>query len=356
MSDDDASKTEEPSGKKLGEARERGQVWSSREVGSWAMLTALMAIIYFSLPRMIRDVASAVTPFIEKPDQIAIDPGNVGLVLLSTFYALLPSLAFPLFVVLVASIAPSLLQSGFIFSTQSIKPSLSKLSLTSGLKRMVSMQAALDMVKNLVKLAIVAAVAMYFVWPELSRMETLISVDVADAGWEIQTVVIKLLAAVLVVLALMAGADVFYQRFKFYKQLRMTKQEVKDEYKQAEGDPQVKGRLRQIRQERARRRMMQAVPRADVVITNPTHFAVALEYKPDAMEAPKLIAKGADLIARRIREVADEHEIPIVENPPIARALYATVELDEEIPPEHYKAVAEIISYVYKLKRKTVAH
>ena len=356
MAEDDASKTEEPSGKKLGEARERGQVWRSPEFSSWAMLSALMVVLYFFLPRMIRDVTSAVTPFIEKPDQIAVDRGNLGGVLFGTVYSLLPSLAFPVVVILIAAIAPSLLQTGFVFTAQPLKPSLAKLSPLAGLKRMVSLQAALDLAKNLGKLAIVAAVAGYFIYPELSRIETLVTVDVADAAGEIQAVVIEMLAAVLAVLALLAAGDAFYQRHKFYKQLRMTKQEVKDEYKQAEGDPQVKGRLRQIRVERARRRMMQAVPKADVVITNPTHFAVALEYAPDTMDAPKLVAKGADLIARRIREVALEHDVPIVENPPVARALYATVELDEEIPPEHYKAVAEIISYVFKLKRKTVAH
>jgi flagellar biosynthetic protein FlhB len=356
MSDDDASKTEEPSGRKLGEARERGQVWSSREVGSWAMLSALMAILYFSLPHMIRDVGAAITPFIEKPDQIAVDADNLRAVLTNTMLALAPSLIIPLILVILAAVLPSILQTGFVFTTQPLHPSLSKLSLTAGLKRIFSVSAALDLAKNLGKLVIVAAIAVYVVYPEFGRIETLITVEVADAAYEMQWVVIKLLAAVLVVLALMAAGDVFYQRYKFYKQLRMTKQEVKDEYKQAEGDPQIKGRLRQIRMERARKRMMQAVPKADVVITNPTHFAVALEYAPDTMDAPRLTAKGADLIAKRIRDVANEHDVPIVENPPVARALYATVEIDEEIPPEHYKVVAEIISYVFKLKRKTVPY
>jgi flagellar biosynthetic protein FlhB len=204
------------------------------------------------------------------------------------------------------------------------------------------------------KLAVVAGTAIWFVYPEVIHVDSLVGVEVMDAAEEMRRVVIKLLAAVLVVLALMAAGDVFYQRYKFYKQMRMTKQEVKDEYKQMEGDPTVKGRLRQIRIERAQARMMQAVPRADVVITNPTHYAVALEYAPDDMNAPTLIAKGADLIALRIRQVAEENDIPVVENPPIARALYAAVDIDEEIPPEHYKAVAEIISYVFKLKRKAI--
>ncbi|MBI1779369.1 MAG: flagellar biosynthesis protein FlhB [Proteobacteria bacterium] len=354
MSEDDSGKTEEPSGKKLGEARSRGQTWASREVGSWAMLSVLLAMVYFLLPRMVRDVGSVALPFIEKPDQISLDQGNLGNVLTETMLALVPPLTIPLILVLIASIAPSIAQSGFIFTTHNLKPSFSKLSLAGGLQRLVSVQAMLDMAKNIGKMLIVGSVAGFIAFPELSHIESLVTAEIVDAAQEMQSIVVDILGGTLVVLAIMAVGDVFYQRHKFYKQLRMTKQEVKDEFKQAEGDPTVKGRLRQIRFDRARARMMQAVPKADVVITNPTHYAVALEYKPDKMDAPKLTAKGADLIAKRIREVAEENGVPVVENPPIARALYASVEIDQEIPPEHYKAVAEIISYVYKLKRKTV--
>jgi flagellar biosynthetic protein FlhB len=161
---------------------------------------------------------------------------------------------------------------------------------------------------------------------------------------------VRLTFIVLLIVTVMAAADYVYQRWSFLQQMRMTKQEVKDEHKQTEGDPMIKSRLRSLRMQRARQRMMAAVPKASVVITNPTHYAVALKYDMDAMGAPILVAKGADLIALRIRELADENEVPIVENPPLARALFATVELDQEVPPEHYKAVAEVISYVMKLK------
>ena len=161
---------------------------------------------------------------------------------------------------------------------------------------------------------------------------------------------LKMLVAVLAVLAAIAIADLIFQRYRHKKQLRMTKQEVKEEHKQAEGDPTAKQRLRQIRQERARQRMMAAVPDADVVITNPTHFAVALKYDSEEMDAPRVVAKGQDLIAQRIREIAEDNDIIIVENPPLARALFASVELDDEVPPEHYQAVAEVISYVWGLR------
>jgi flagellar biosynthesis protein FlhB len=156
----------------------------------------------------------------------------------------------------------------------------------------------------------------------------------------------------LVLVALLALLDYGYQRLSFMRQMRMSKQELKEEHKQAEGDPAVKARLRQIRMERARRRMMAAVPTASVVVTNPTHYAVALKYEMGSKGAPRLVAKGADLIAKRIREIAEENDVPLVENPPLARALYASVELDHEIPPEHYRAVAEIISYVFRIKGK----
>ena len=158
--------------------------------------------------------------------------------------------------------------------------------------------------------------------------------------------------AVAMVMILIAGADWFYARFAYLRKMRMTKQEVKDEQKQTEGDPMVKARLRSLRMQRARQRMMAAVPKADVVVTNPTHFACALKYDSDKMNAPTLVAKGQDFMALRIRQIATENDVPIVENAPLARALYATVELDKEIPPQHYKAVAEVISYVFRLKGK----
>jgi flagellar biosynthetic protein FlhB len=167
---------------------------------------------------------------------------------------------------------------------------------------------------------------------------------------ELYALVMRLLTGMLVVLLVIAIADVVYQRMEHYKKMRMTKQEVKDEYRQSEGDPHVRARLRQLRAEKARQRMMQAVPQADVVITNPTHYAIALKYKPEEMDAPVCVAKGTDEVALRIREIAKEHDIVIYEAPPLARVLFDVVELDEMVPAEHYKAVAEVISYVFKLK------
>jgi flagellar biosynthetic protein FlhB len=209
----------------------------------------------------------------------------------------------------------------------------------------------MEFVKGSAKIAIVGAMAYYLLRPEFDGLERFFGFDMVALLAVLKTLTIRLIAGVLAVLAAVAALDVFYQRMSRLRRLRMSREELRDEYKESEGDPLVKGRLRQLRMERARRRMMQEVPKADVVITNPTHFAVALRYDQTAMGAPKLVAKGADLVARRIRELAEEHKVPIVSNPPLARALYAGVEIDQEVPPEHYKAVAEIIGYVMRLRR-----
>jgi flagellar biosynthetic protein FlhB len=202
------------------------------------------------------------------------------------------------------------------------------------------------------KVGAVAVIAGYVALPPLGALDYMIREPAEYLPHQIFHLMTKLLIGVLSIITVMAIFDYAYQRFSFMKTMRMSKQEVKDENKQSEGDPIVKARLRSIRLNRARKRMMAAVPKASVIITNPTHFAVALVYEMGESSAPKVVAKGADHVAFKIREIAKEHDVPIVENPPLARALYANVEIDREIPPEHYKAVAEIISYVFRLKGK----
>ena len=192
--------------------------------------------------------------------------------------------------------------------------------------------------------------------PQLDRVEILMQMDVAQTADETRLLIAQMFVVAIFVMGIIAGLDYMYQRYEFLKQMRMTKQEVKDELKQSDGDPLVRGRLRQIRADRARARMMAAVPTADVVVTNPTHFAVALKYESEIMSAPKVVAKGVDEVAFRIRDLANDNDVPIVENPPLARALFAAAELDDEVPSEHYKAVAEIISYVFQLKNKKLSN
>jgi flagellar biosynthetic protein FlhB len=220
----------------------------------------------------------------------------------------------------------------------------------AGAKRLFSSRSLVEFAKGLLKLGIVGGVSWYLMRPEFDRLERFTGFDVMQMLAVLNDLSLRLMGAVLAVMTAIAGLDFFYQKFQLMKSLRMSREDMREEYKQQEGDPMIKGRLKQLRLERARRRMMAEVPKADVVITNPTHFAVALRYDQTAMAAPRVVAKGADLVAKRIRELAEEAKVPIVENPPLARALFATVELDQEVPPEHYKAVAKVISYVMALR------
>lgn len=233
-----------------------------------------------------------------------------------------------------------------------VKPSLDKISPLAGFKRLFSARSLLEFVKGLLKLGLVGTVVMAVVWPHRDDIPAMTGLPVPAALDHLHDTMLALLVAAVAVMTVIAAMDYAYQKYDHLKRLRMTKQEVRDEHKQTDGDPMIKARLRQIRADRARKRMMQAVPTADVVVTNPTHYAVALKYEMEKMNAPVMVAKGADLLAQRIRKVAEENDVTIVENPPLARALYASVEVDQEIPAEHYRAVAEVIGYVMRLKGK----
>jgi flagellar biosynthetic protein FlhB len=248
-----------------------------------------------------------------------------------------------------AGLGGNLIQHRPVFTAERIKPDFAKLSLISGFKRMFGTDGLANLLKGLIKMAIVGAAIWTQVWPERSGLESvLVQAPEAVAG-DMARLLFKVLAAALAALALIAAGDYLLQRFRFVQRNRMSKQEIKEEYRQTEGDPAIKAKIRQIRMERSRRRMIAAVPEASVVIANPTHFAVALKYESGKMVAPVCVAKGVDALALRIREVAEKHDVPVVENPALARALHAAVEVDEAIPPEHYRAVAQVIGYVMRL-------
>ncbi len=352
MSDqtDDAQKTEEPTPKKISDARERGNVARSMEVNTWLMLLAGTMIIAFVAPGLMQDIRVISLVFIERPHEYSSEFGNLSGLLRQTVSAIGVALILPAIFLIVAALATGLVQNGLVFSPKAMEPKLEKLSPIAGAKRLFSMRQIVEFVKGLLKIAIVGTIAIILLTPEFRRIDTVPTIELSEMLDILHMLVIRLLIYVLGVLAVITFVDLIFQRAQHRKKLRMTKQEVKDEIKQSEGDPHVKGRLRQIRLDRARQRMMQAVPEADVVVTNPTHYAVALRYRQEETEAPVLIAKGADLIAQKIREVAKEHDIPIVENRPLALALFESVEVDQEVPTEHYRAVAEIISYIWRLK------
>ena len=351
---DDASKTEEPTAKKLDEARKQGQVARSQEMNILFGFIGAGLVLAFLAPSMMQRIMDLLVPFIQRPHDMTMSQVGLADMFISLIIGVVLVLALPMLIFLIAGILPSLLQFGLLFSAESIKPKFSKISPLAGLKKMFSMRQLVEFLKGLVKIAVVGTIATLILWPEFRDLE-IIATQPFDAILDrIYWMAIKLVMAVLFIMILVAGLDYAFQRYTFMKEQRMTKQEVKEEAKQQEGDPLVKGRIRQIRMERARRRMMAAVPQADVVVTNPTHYAVALQYDNETMGAPRVVAKGADELAMRIRQVAEDNEVPIVENPPVARALHASCDLEDEIPAEHYKAVAEIISYVYRLKNRNL--
>jgi flagellar biosynthetic protein FlhB len=351
---DDSQKTEEPTQKRLDESRQKGQVASSREVNHWFMILGGTLFVIMMAPATLRAIERAMLRFIESPHAFTVESGLSGAVR-SAMSEVGMALLLPLGLLLVLALFSGFVQHGVLFSAEQLVPKLEKISPAAGFKRLFSTKALVELLKGLLKLAVVGTVLTMVVWPQLAHITELPGYSMPDLLVYTGKLAGKVLLASLAVITVIAGLDMFYQRFTHMQSLRMSKQEIRDEMKQTDGDPMIKSRLRQIRMERARRRMMAEVPKATVVVTNPTHFAVALRYEQGKMEAPVVVAKGADLVAARIRELAQENEVPIVENPPLARALYATVDLDQPVPSEHYRAVAEIIGYVMRLKHKVGA-
>ena len=349
---DDAQKTEDPTPKKLEEARKKGQVAVSKEINNWLMLFAGTILVALMAPFAFTNLLEILKAFIERSYAFPSAPGGMGVILGGGLKQVLMALALPLaFLFIVAFLAP-FVQVGPLFAPEAIKPEISKISPIKGFKRLFSMRSLMEFAKGLLKLAIIGVVGVIIIYPYFDKFEHFIGLPIPLLMGELKSLVVSLMIGVLIVLVVVAVIDLVYQRHEHAKKMRMTKQEVKDEYKQTEGDPHVKARLRQLRSEKARQRMMQAVPSADVVITNPTHYSIALKYDPETMEAPLCVAKGIDEIALRIREVAKQHDIILYENRPLARTLYDTVEIDETIPVEQYQAVAEVISFVFKQKGK----
>lgn len=348
--DDEASKTEEPSERKISKAKEEGDIAISQDAKSFIMLLGMLFVVWLLLPILFKWFYMMSVKFIENPDMIPVDERHLRLLFTNVTLGLFKILSIPFVIFMVLGIFASIAQTGFVFAPKKLEPDWNKLNIFAALPRFINMKKIVESIKGIIKITVIAFISILVIRPYLEKVNLMPSMDVMAILAFIHKVVVLLIFTVVIATLIIAIADFAYQKYSHLKKLRMTKQEVKDEYKQMEGDPLVKSRIRQIRMERARHRMMDAVPRADVVIVNPTHYAVALEYKADKMDAPVVVAKGLDNIALRIREIAEEHEVPVVENPPLARALFASVEIDQMIPTEHFKAVAEVIGYVMQLK------
>jgi flagellar biosynthesis protein FlhB len=346
----DTDRTEDPTQKRLDEALERGDVVKSQEVSTWFVIAGGALVLAAFGGSMGSGLSVTLRGVLSNAHQIALDGPGLLLVLGRIEREVLAAVAIPLVVVMIAAIFGNMIQHRLVWSAEPLKPQLNKISPAAGIKRLFSSQALVNFAKGLVKLVVVGAVMTALLWPQRERLEGLVQTDLFGTLALTRSTALEMLGAVVAILFFVAAADYLFQYRQWYERQRMSVREMKEEFKQTEGDPMIKGKIRQLRVSRMRKRMIAAVPKASVVITNPTHYAVALQYER-GMDAPVCLAKGVDALALRIREVAGEHSIPVVENPPLARALHATVEVDEAISPEHYKAVAEVIGYVMKLRK-----
>jgi flagellar biosynthesis protein FlhB len=347
---DTSDKTEDPTQKRLDEALERGDVAKSQEINTWFVIAGGTLVLSTFSGSVGEGMVNPLRNLIANSWMIRTDGPGLLLLAQSLAYAIITAIGVPLLLLALAAIAGNLMQHRLVWSGEALKPKLSKISPAAGFKRIFGKQSAVNFAKGLFKLTALGAVMAAILWPERHRLESMVRIDPASILSVTASLTLHVLGAVVAVLAVVAILDYLFQYRQWFERQKMSLQEMKEEFKQSEGDPHVKGRIRQLRTARMKKRMMAAVPKASVIITNPTHYSVALSYER-GMSAPICVAKGVDLVALKIREIAREHDVPIVENVPLARALYATVDIDEEIPVEHYHAVAEIIGYVMGLKR-----
>ena len=349
---DKEQQTEQPTQKRLEQARESGDIVKSQEVTAFVLLAGgTLAIAMFGASTA-RQTGELLTMYLDQAGDMSVDGAGLISMARGTFLHMAMILA-PLFGVMVAAaLAGHVLQSRPGFTPSKLAPDLSKLSLIAGFGRLFGLEGWMNLIKGLVKIGIVGMAIWTQLWPARGMLEAILAQSPLGVAADMDRLLFRVLLAALGALGVIAGADYFFQHMRFMRRNRMSRQDVKEEYRANEGDPTIKAKVRQIRQERARKRMMAAVPGATVVIANPTHFAVALKYERGKTDAPVCVAKGVDALALRIRAAAEENDVPVVENPPLARALYATVAVDEAIPPEHYKAVAQVIGYVLRLAGK----
>ena len=348
FADEWGEKTEEPTAKKKSDARNKGQVAKSQElnaafvlfIGFWT-LKVLGAYTY-------REIAAYAT-YIFGNLNTTVDTETVMRLFIGIVTILLKT-AFPVMVaIMIIGLAINLVQVGWNFTTEPLGFDLDKLNPINGFSRIISKRSLVELLKSLFKILIIGLFLYENLKDEILQMPKLIYLDLSMSMAKIADIIFMMAFKICAIFFVLAVLDYLYQKWEHNEQLKMTKQEVKEEFKQMEGDPQIKGKIKQKQREMAMARMMQEVPKADVIVTNPTHFAVALRYS-DGMRAPEVIAKGQDLVALRIKDVARKAGVVIVENKPLARALYAAVEIGGTVPPELYKAVAEVLAYVYHLK------
>ncbi|KMO41115.1 flagellar biosynthesis protein FlhB [Methylobacterium variabile] len=346
---DQEDRTEEPTQRRLDDAVKRGDVATSQEVNTFLMLGAFTLVLLVGAGPLARGLLADLRGLLAHLHDVPSDPAAYAAFGRRALVAAALALAVPMGAVAAAGLVGGLVQHPFVWTTETLAQ-WSRLSPMAGLKRLFGPEAWFQFGKGIVKILLVGIAAGMVLWGDRDRLEAFARLEPPALLEGTLALCLRLLGAVLAAYVVVTLGDALYQRFRWRARLRMSKQELKEEMKEQDGNPEVKGRMRQIRAQRVKKRMMAAVPGASVIVTNPTHFAVALRYEA-GMAAPVCVAKGVDALALRIREVAREHGVPVVENPPLARALHATVEIDAAVPPEHYRAVAEVIGYVLRLRR-----
>ncbi len=345
-------RSEQATPKRREEARKKGQIAKSRELASVSVLLAGLFTIYWTSAFFYHNINATLRYYLRHIGSIAINDANViGLSFLAVkqFAIIMAPILLAVFIIAILS---NVLQFGFIFSGEAIKPKFSKINPLEGFKRIFSLQSLVELIKSLLKVAVVGYVAYSTVVGEFGTLPLMLQKGPFQIIAYLGGVSFEIFWKSCAVILLLSILDYMYQRWEFEKSIKMTRQEIKEEHKQTEGDPHVKARIRSIQREMARRRMMAEVPKADVVITNPTRLAVALKYVPGEMEAPKVTAKGSGLVAKRIKEIARENDVPVVENKPLAQSLFKHCKIGDLIPESLYKVVAEVLAYVYRLKGK----
>jgi flagellar biosynthetic protein FlhB len=347
----DLERTEEATSQRLQKAREEGQVVRSQELTTFVLLMAAGAGLLFMGPGLMEKLLQIMKAGMQLDRDLAFQPDlMLNRLYELSFEGLIAMGPILLLLIIVAFCAPMLL-SGWLVSSKALIPDFNRINPIKGIGRIFSMRSLVELAKAIAKAVVIGGVATLVIWQNKDAVMGLLILSI-DTGIN-HTADLLSMSFLLIVAAmiLIVAIDVPFQIWEHAKQLRMTKEEIRKESKENEGDPMVKGRIRALQREAARRRMMSEIPNADVIVTNPTHYAVALRYKSESMRAPTVVAKGVHLLAARIREVAEEHRIPILEAPPLARALYYHVELESEIPEKLYAAVAEVLAYVFQLKR-----
>ncbi len=350
MADSGQEKTEEPTSKKLNDARKEGNVFQSKDIGTLAVLIAVFAVLRVTVSGMYTNLRQFLVSIIS----ILGNEGNpISGELMTRFIRLAFTCCFPIMIVsMLAGIISHGAQTKFLWASKKLRPDFKRMNPLSNLKSKFSMKNFVEVFKNLAKVLVLFIMAYFVIRQDIIPISRMISMDPLNSAATLLKMIWDMILRIGMAFAVIAAVDFMFQRWQYHKDMMMTKQEVKDEFKQTEGNPEIKGRIRKVMREKAQQRMMQAVPKADVIVRNPTHVAVALKYDPNKNAAPYVLAKGLDHVALKIVEVAEENGIPWIENKPLARGLYKDVEIGKMIPADYYGAVAEILVYIFRQKNK----